>query len=149
MTRKIRNVMRISVAGLVIAGAGFLIHARTTRSGNALAAAPLAAPAARAVPVLVVEVGKHDVPVWLDGLGTAAAWRQVMVRSQVEGVLERVLFKEGQRVKRGQLLAQVDPRPFLVQRQQARGALARDEATLKASKQNLTRYRELDKRKHG
>lgn len=105
------------------------------------------AASARAVPVLVSEVQQRDVPVWLEGLGTAQAWQQVTIRAQVEGQLERVYFKEGETVKKGQLLAQVDPRPFQVQLQQAKGALARDQATLEAGERNLVRYQLLDQKK--
>jgi multidrug efflux system membrane fusion protein len=100
---------------------------------------------ARPVPVLTATVEKRDVPVWLEGLGTVAAWRQVTVRAQVDGRLDQVFFKEGQAVKRGDLLAQIDPRPFEVQLHQAQGALARDQAQLDGAKANLERYRELRK----
>jgi multidrug efflux system membrane fusion protein len=79
----------------------------------------------------------------LEGLGTVAAWQRVTVRSQVEGRLDQVLFREGQEVHRGDLLARIDPRPFLTQLQQAKGALARDYAQLRASKRDLHRYRAL------
>jgi multidrug efflux system membrane fusion protein len=101
----------------------------------------------RAVPVLVEPVRRRTVPVWLEGLGTVSAWQQVTVRSQVDGRLERVFFKEGQRVRAGELLAQIDPRPFLVQLHQAEGALARDRAQLKAGKLDLDRYRQLADRR--
>src|SRR5207237_77824 len=84
----------------------------------------------RAVSVMVAPVQQRDVPVWLEGLGSVAAWQQVTVRSQVDGRLDRVFFREGQAVKRGDLLAQIDPRPFEVQLHQAEGALARDHAQL-------------------
>jgi multidrug efflux system membrane fusion protein len=97
----------------------------------------------RAVPVLLATVEKRDVPVWLEGLGSVAAFQQVSVRPQVDGRLEKVLFKEGQAVKKGQVLAQIDPRPFLVQLHQAEGALARDRATQKDAKINLERFTTL------
>jgi multidrug efflux system membrane fusion protein len=97
----------------------------------------------RAVPVLLATVEKRDVPVWLEGLGSVAAFQQVSVRPQVDGRLDKVLFKEGQAVKKGQVLAQIDPRPFLVQLHQAEGALARDRATQKDAKINLERFSTL------
>src|ERR1700710_3073999 len=68
--------------------------------------------AARPVPVTTVTADKHDVPIFLDGLGTVTAWKTVTVRSQVDGKLEKVLFREGQAVKVGDVLAQIDARPF-------------------------------------
>jgi multidrug efflux system membrane fusion protein len=97
----------------------------------------------RAVPVLLATVEKRDVPVWLEGLGSVAAFQQVAVRPQVDGRLEKVLFKEGQAIKKGQVLAQIDPRPFLVQLHQAEGALARDRATQHDAKINLERFTTL------
>ena len=97
----------------------------------------------RAVPVAVAQAQVKDVPVYLDGLGTVAATYTVSVKPQVDGRLEQVLFKEGQEVKKGQVLAQLDQRPFLAQLHQAQGALARDRAQLEAAKRNLLRNEEL------
>jgi multidrug efflux system membrane fusion protein len=147
MTRRSRIVTQLIVAVLAIGAIGVFIYFQT-RPGQAQLGAPgaPAAPPARAVPVLVAEVARRDVPVWLEGLGTVAAWQQVMVKPQVDGMLERVFFREGQRVKKGDLLAQIDPRPFLAQLHQAEGALARDLAQLQAGKLDLQRYYQLDKR---
>jgi membrane fusion protein, multidrug efflux system len=100
-------------------------------------------PADRVVPVQTATAEKQDVPIWLEGLGTVAAFQQVTVRPQVDGRLDKVLFAEGQPVKRGDVLAQIDPRPFLVQLHQAQGALARDKAQLEAARKNLERYQSL------
>lgn len=105
--------------------------------------APAEAAATRPVPVSTVVVAQRDVPIYLDGLGTVTAWKTVTVRSQVDGKLDKVLFREGQRVKQGELLAQIDPRPFLAQLHQAEGAQARDEALTGNSKLNLERYTKL------
>jgi len=102
-----------------------------------------AAGAPRVVPVITVAVEKRDVPVWLEGLGTVSAVQQVTARPQVDGRLDKVFFTEGQTVKKGELLAQIDPRPFVVQLHQAEGALARDRATLASGKRNLDRYQAL------
>jgi membrane fusion protein, multidrug efflux system len=97
----------------------------------------------RVVPVQVASAEKHDVPIWIEGLGTVTALQQVTVRPQVDGRLDKVLFTEGQTVKKGEVLAQIDPRPFMVQLHQAQGALARDRAQLDAVKRNLARYQDL------
>jgi multidrug efflux system membrane fusion protein len=95
------------------------------------------------VPVQTALAEKKDVPIWLEGLGTVAAFQQVTVRPQVDGRLDKVLFTEGQTVKAGDLLAQIDPRPFLVQLHQAQGALARDKAQADTARKNLERYQGL------
>jgi multidrug efflux system membrane fusion protein len=94
----------------------------------------------RVVPVLVARVESRDVPIYLQGLGTVTAYKTVNVRTQVDGRLERVVFTEGQAVRRGQLLAQVDSRPFTIQLHQAEAALARDQAQLHGAERNLERY---------
>jgi multidrug efflux system membrane fusion protein len=139
-----RWVLRLVVAAAAILLVVVVVRART-RGGSS--GATKTAEAARAVPVLTALVEKRDVPVWLEGLGTAAAWQQVTVRTQVDGKLNRVFFSEGQAVKKDQLLAQIDSRPFQVQLHQAQGALARDRAQLESGKHDLERYNELTDRK--
>lgn len=97
------------------------------------------------MPVLVAQAQVKDVPVYLDGLGTVAAAYSVSVKPQVDGRLDQVLFKEGQPVKKGEVLAQLDQRPFLAALHQAQGALARDRAQLESAKRNLQRSEELSK----
>lgn len=99
----------------------------------------------RPVPVVVAQAEVKDVPVYLDGLGTVAAAYAVSVKPQVDGRLEQVLFKEGQPVKKGEVLAQLDQRPFLAVLHQAQGALARDRAQLESAKRNVQRNEELAK----
>lgn len=99
--------------------------------------------AARPVPVTAVAVAQQDLPIYLDGLGTVTAFKTVTVRSQVDGKLEKVLFREGQEVKRGDVLAQIDSRPFAAQLHQAEGALARDNSQVENGKLNLERYTTL------
>jgi multidrug efflux system membrane fusion protein len=101
----------------------------------------------RPVSVVTAKVVTRDVPVTLDGLGTVTAYKTVTVRSQVDGRLDSVAFREGQLVKRGTLLALIDPRPFAIQLHQAEGALARDQAQLGGSKVNLDRYSRVAKDK--
>jgi membrane fusion protein, multidrug efflux system len=101
----------------------------------------------RTIPVSVAKVEQKDFPVFLDGLGTVTAYKTVTVRSQVDGRLDQVLFREGQEVKKGEVLAQIDPRPFQIQLHQGEGALARDQAQLVGAQRNLARFEDLAKRK--
>jgi multidrug efflux system membrane fusion protein len=94
----------------------------------------------RVIPVVAVPAAVRDVPIYLDGLGTVTAYKTVNIHAQVSGRLERVSFIEGQRVKKGEVLAQVDPRPFAIALHQAEAAHARDEAQLAGAKRNLERF---------
>jgi membrane fusion protein, multidrug efflux system len=106
------------------------------------AATPAPAPA---VPVIATTVQQRDFPIVLTGIGTAAALNTATVRSQVTGLLVNVPFKEGQFVKQGDLLAQIDPRTFQAQLDEAQAALARDQAHLENAQINLGRYIPLSK----
>mgnify|MGYP002364736311 FL=1 len=84
-----------------------------------------------------------DVPIWLSAIGSAVPRNLVTVRARVDGLLLRVHFTEGQTVKAGQLLAEIDPAPFQAQLAQADGQLARDTAQLNNARLDLARYRDL------
>ncbi|SMF96442.1 membrane fusion protein, multidrug efflux system [Methylomagnum ishizawai] len=105
--------------------------------------APPPARMAPAIPVAAATTTREDFPVYLNGLGTVTALHTVTVRPRVDGELIRVAYQEGQKVKQGELLAEIDPRPFNVQLQQAEGQLARDEALLQNAELDLQRYRTL------
>jgi membrane fusion protein, multidrug efflux system len=97
------------------------------------------------VPVIATTVQQHDFPIVLTGIGTVTALNTATVRSQVTGLLVDVPFKEGQFVKKGDLLAQIDPRTFQAQLDEAQAALARDQAHLENAQINLSRYVPLSK----
>jgi multidrug efflux system membrane fusion protein len=97
----------------------------------------------RPTPVVVGTARSGDVAITLDGLGTVIPLKTVTVRSRVDGELVRVLFAEGKIVKAGDLLAEIDPRPYQVQLTQVEGQLARDQALLDNARIDLQRYRTL------
>src|SRR5437660_1714697 len=97
------------------------------------------------VPVVVAAAQRGDLPVYFNGLGTVTAFNTVTVRSRVDGQLISIAFKEGQFVHEGDLLAQIDPRPYQVQLEQAMGQLAKDQAQRKDAEVNYERYKLLFK----
>jgi multidrug efflux system membrane fusion protein len=100
-----------------------------------------------AVAVSTATVTRQNVPVYLDGIGTVQAFYTVKVTAQVNGQLTTVAFHEGDQVKRGQLLAQIDPRPFQASLDGARAALAKDDAQLVDAQKDLARYTFLEPKK--
>ena len=104
-------------------------------------AAHAAAP--RPVSVAVANVQRQDIPVYLSGLGSVVAFNTANIKSRVDGQIMRVLVKEGQNVRQGELLIEIDPRPFQVQLEQAQAQLSRDQSQLADAKLNLDRYTTL------
>jgi multidrug efflux system membrane fusion protein len=96
-----------------------------------------------AVPVSLSTVARRDVPIRLTGLGTVQATFTVGIHSQVDGKLQDVFFKEGQRVKKGDVLAKIDPRLFQAALDQAKAKKAQDEAQLTSFQKDLTRFQTL------
>jgi multidrug efflux system membrane fusion protein len=128
-----------SALGLVaLAAAAFaVIHWRSADQ-------PGSAPAAASpVPIVTAQVQQHDEPIVLSGLGTVAALNTASIQSQVTGVLEEVDFTEGQTVKRGDILAKIDPRLYRAALRQAQGQLARDTALHAQAESDLARYQKL------
>jgi len=130
---------------VAVLAAGLWLRRGSARNDAARTDAPAAARAGdqRPLPVVGAAARQGDVPVYLTGLGTVTAFNTVTVKSRVDGQLIRIAFEEGQIVKEGDVLAEVDPRPFQVQLTQAEGQLARDEAQLKDANAALARFRDL------
>src|SRR5579864_1920688 len=95
------------------------------------------------VPVVVAKVTRSSIPVYLNGLGNVTAFYTVTVKSRVDGQIMKVDFNEGDLVHEGQVLIEIDPRPYQVQLEMAEGTLARDQALLNNSKLDLQRYQTL------
>jgi multidrug efflux system membrane fusion protein len=117
----------------VAAGAALIMR---LVGGSAPAPPP---PPAPAVPVVAAPVQQHDVAIILSGLGTVQALNTATIRSQVTGLLQTVSFIEGQQVRRGDVLAQIDPRPYQARLAQAEAQLSRDQAQLTNAEVNLNR----------
>ena len=98
---------------------------------------------ARVVPVGVTAAERRDVPIWVEGLGNVTSLATVTVRARVSGQILSVAFQEGSRVKTGDLLVQLDPRPFKIALQQAEATYQRDLATLHNNERDLIRYKDL------
>jgi multidrug efflux system membrane fusion protein len=150
-----RWMVVVALAGLAVVallvwrarGSGDDTAQRRSTAAGAPGARGAGGPDSRPVPVVTMAAARRDVPIYLEGLGTVTAYKTVTVRSRVDGQLQSVAFREGQEVKQGTLLAQVDPRAFQIQLHQAEAALARDSANLKGARLNLERYEGVRKDK--
>jgi membrane fusion protein, multidrug efflux system len=131
----------LSTAIVVVAACGlawYVVH-------QPAKSAPSQAPSASvpAVPVTAGLAETKNIPVYLTGLGTVQAFNTVVVKVRVDGQLDKVAFTEGQNVKAGDLLAQIDPRPFQATLDQAKAVKAKDEAQLENAKRDLQRFLNL------
>src|SRR5689334_3200947 len=137
---KKRSGIALLVAILIVAGVGYFLLDETGRDRARAAAAPAAGPV---VPVSAVVAEKKDMPVLVRGLGTVQAYKTVSVKTRVDGQITKVYFEEGQDVKAGDPLFQIDPRPFRALLEQAQAAKQRDEAQLTGAQLDLERYGKL------
>ena len=129
----------IALSALVVAGlaGGSFWYLRKSQP------AVVAGPVPTAVPVVAATVAGKDVPIYLRGIGTVVAYNTDVVRSQIQGQLVQITFTEGQTVKTGDLLAQIDPRPYQAQIAQLSANRDRDQAQLTNAEANLSRYNKL------
>lgn len=134
---QIRSLILIALAATTIGGVGFAVW-----RGEPATTAPSPPP----TPVEIALVQRRDVPVYLNDLGTVQAFNTVTIRSRVDGELQQVLFKEGQDIRQGDLLAVIDPRTFQAALDQAKAKLDQDTADLANAKLNLGRDTQLGQR---
>jgi len=137
MRRKIVTLAALLVAVLAIGTVLVVRHEFPVQR-----AAPPSAPVPT-VPVVAGVVGSQDVPIFLRGVGTVIAFNTVLVRSQIQGQITKIAFTEGQTVHAGDLLAQIDPRPYQAQVDQVTATRDRDQAQLANAQANLGRYTQL------
>ncbi|GLQ45884.1 multidrug transporter [Dyella lipolytica] len=132
---------------LIAVGTLLLVAWFTYRSGSLASSASATATTPQSVPVVVARVERHDAPRMLPTIGTVQAFNTVLVRARVDGTLDNVAFTEGQRVQRGDLLAQIDPRPFETQLHAATAQKAHDAAQLANVERDIARFTYLANQK--
>ncbi|UFX42600.1 efflux RND transporter periplasmic adaptor subunit [Bradyrhizobium sp. 41S5] len=138
-SRTIGWVLVIAAVG----GAGYFGWQKHTDNQLAAEAAQKRSAQRPAVPVKIAPVEKADFPVYLTGLGTVQAFNTVQVRTRVDGQITRIAFKEGQFVKAGDTLVEIDPRPYQATLDQAKAKKAQDEANIANANLDLQRYTKL------
>jgi len=129
----------IAAIGVVVALTGGMFALKLQSASKASAASPSLPP----VPIVAGVVAQHDVPIYLTGVGTVIAYNTAIIHSQIQGQITGINFTEGQTVHAGDLLAQIDPRPYQAQIEQLTANRDRDQAQLTNSLANLNRYTTL------
>ena len=127
----------------VLGGGGYFGWQRYQDGVQKAEAAQKAAARRPAIPVTIAQVENMDFPVYLTGLGTVQAFNTVVVRTRVDGQIDKIAFQEGQMVNQGDLLAEIDPRPFQASLDQAKAKKVQDEANLANANLDLQRYTKL------
>ncbi len=127
----------------VLGGAGYFGWKRHEDNVQQAENAQKAAARRPAIPVSISPVEKTDFPVYLTGLGTVQGFNTVLVRTRVDGQIDKIAFQEGQMVNQGDLLAEIDPRPFQASLDQAKAKKVQDEANLANANLDLQRYTKL------
>jgi membrane fusion protein, multidrug efflux system len=133
----------IAIIALLAVAAGAAV-ALTAKNRSASRAAAPAAVLPPPITVVAVLVQSHDVPIYLRGVGTVIAFNNVIVRSQITGQLVKIAFRQGQSVKKGDLLGEIDPSPYQAQLDQAIANRDRDQAHLEDAKIDFDRYTKLE-----
>jgi multidrug efflux system membrane fusion protein len=133
----------MTIAATLIAAGGIALTVTHLRSAAEPAQAAVAPPA---VPVVAGTVHQGDVPIYLRGVGTVIAYNNVIVRSQITGQITKIAFTQGQTVHQGDLLAEIDPRPYQAQLDQAMANRDRDQAQVLNAQANSTRYTSLQQK---
>ena len=136
-----RRKIIILAVGVVVILAGGVLAFNSGSASKASAAAP-----ASPVPIVAGVVAQHDVPIYLTGIGTVIAYNTAIIHSQIQGQIASINFSEGQTVHAGDLLAQIDPRPYQAQIEQLTANQDRDQAQLTNSLANLNRYATLEQK---
>ena len=135
-------MIALGVIVLLVVSA-YLVRVQSGNAQSKTSSSPGQAGRLAPVPVVATAARASDMAVYLTGLGSVTPLNTVTVHTRVDGELIKVPFQEGQHVNAGDLLAEIDPRPFQVQLTQAQGQLARDEALLRNARVDLERYRTL------
>ncbi len=137
-----RKLPLLALVLIALGGAGWGLYEYVASTRAAASGAAALAPQP-AIPVTIGVAAAQDVAVFVRGIGTVQAYNMVLVRSRVDGQIVKVTFTEGQEVKAGDLLCEIDPRPFEAALQQATAAKQKDEAALVSAEADLKRYGEL------
>jgi multidrug efflux system membrane fusion protein len=137
------------VIGVLLLGGGVAVYSGTTGSLPFMAKSAAPRPPAVRVPVSAAEVQRMDVPVYLDGIGTVQAFNSVVAKSRVDGQIVKMNYSEGKDVRAGDVLVEIDPRPFQATLEQAQATKLKDEAHLTNARLDLGRAMQLDSVGHG